>query len=236
VLSHFDQVTEKFGDLNFMNDKRAGLMRELILAEGARNILEVGFWKGKSSAYFAAILEDRGGDGHLTTIDRTIVRDKTPNIASVLEALGLSHRVTPIFAERSHTWVMARMLEQKPRPQFDFCYFDGGHTWDMTALGLTLVDMLLKPGGFLVVDDLDWTINGSLARGHDSASIYAGYSDDEKAANPVQMAYDLILPRLGYTDFKTERRFAWGLARKAQSGAVAQEQPRTSLLGRVFGR
>ncbi|MEZ4597942.1 MAG: hypothetical protein R3C32_14675 [Chloroflexota bacterium] len=35
-----------------------------------RDLLEIGFYQGKSSAYIGAILEDRGGPGHLLTIDR----------------------------------------------------------------------------------------------------------------------------------------------------------------------
>lgn len=216
-MTHFDQVTEKYGDLSFMNAPRAEVMRKLIAEENASTLLEVGFWKGKSSAYFAAILEDLGR-GHLTTIDRKVVENKSPNIRSVLEDLKLSHRVTPIFAERSHTWEMSKMIQQAPRPQFDLCYFDGGHTWDMTALGLVLVDMLLKPGGLLVVDDLNWTIDGSIARHPGEGKNYDEYSADERAAMPVQMAYDIILGRLGYTDFRIEKRFAWGIARKPRGG------------------
>jgi predicted O-methyltransferase YrrM len=60
------------------------------------NILEVGFYHGKSSAYFAAILEDEGR-GHLATIDMANARQREPNIVQVLESVALSHRVTPIF-------------------------------------------------------------------------------------------------------------------------------------------
>jgi predicted O-methyltransferase YrrM len=213
-LSNFDRVTSQFGDLNFMNEPRAAFMRDLIVSENASQLLEIGFWKGKSSAYFAAILEDLGR-GHLTTIDRASVEHKKPNIRTVLADLGLSHRVTPIFAQRSHTWEMTKMIRMTPRPQFDFCYFDGGHTWDMTALGLVLVDMLLKPGALLVVDDLTWTINKSEIRRPSAAKLYQDYSADEREATSVQMAFDIIVPRLGYTDLRIEDRFAWGIARKA---------------------
>lgn len=211
-----------------MNEARASLMRKLLADAGNPvNLLEIGFWKGKSSAYFAAMLEDRG-EGHLTTIDRGLAARKTPNIHTVLDALGLSHRVTPIFAHRSHTWELARLIRQSPRPQFDFCYFDGGHTWDTTGYGLLLVDMLLKPGATLVVDDLDWTINGSLERHPKAEKEYAGYDEEERQATAVQMAFDLILPRLGYTHMRVEKRFSWGIARKPLQATPA----RRGLFGR----
>ena len=52
-----------------MNESRARIMRDLIHRFGARDILEIGFFRGKSSAYIGAILEDQGA-GKLTTIDR----------------------------------------------------------------------------------------------------------------------------------------------------------------------
>lgn len=213
ATSAFDAVTEKWGKLPFMDEKRARFMRDLITEGNYENLLEVGFFKGKSSAYFAAILEDLGR-GHLLTIDRKDAMKRTPNIETVLSELKLSHRVTPVLADRSHTWVMAEFLSQNPRPQFDFCYFDGGHTWDVTALGVLQVDMLLKPGGLLVLDDLNWTIEGSLARNPTHERLYKGYSQKEKKCKAVQLVWETVVVHLGYVDLRVEPRFGWGIARK----------------------
>lgn len=219
-MSKFDEVSERFRKLKFMNRARAERAREIIVHHGCSNLLEVGFFKGKSSAYFAAILEDLGR-GHLTTIDRERAKRLSPNIESVLSDLNLTHRVTPIFAQRSHTWEMAKMLETSPRPQFDFCYFDGGHTWDVTGFGLVLVDMLLKPGGVILVDDLNWTIDTTIAVDGSRADIYKKYSADEKAARNVELAFRTILPHLGYEDLQTIE-FSWGMAVKPASGSAAR--------------
>lgn len=213
-MSYLDKVTETWGDLRFMDEDRAKYLRDLIAAENCRNLLEIGFWKGKSSAYFAAILEDLGR-GHLTTIDRKKSLALSPGIGEVLAKVGLTHRVTPIFAHRSHTWVMARMLERTPRPQFDFCYFDGGHTWDDTGFGLLLVTMLLRPGGILVVDDLRWSIKSTIARNPKAETMYAAHSANERNARPVMMAWKTIVPYLGYEDMRVVDQFKWGIARKA---------------------
>ncbi|PZQ51294.1 MAG: hypothetical protein DI556_03740 [Rhodovulum sulfidophilum] len=212
-MSHFDRVTEVWGALRYMDEPRARFMRDIIDRENCEDLLEIGFWKGKSSAYFAAILEDRGR-GHLTTIDRKKGGDFQPRIEEVLTKVGLAHRVTPIHAHRSYSWILARMLEKQPRPVFDFCYFDGGHTWDNTALGLLLVEMLLRPGGILVVDDLNWTIDASIARTPSLAKKYASYSPNERRAHPVKMAWDHIVPRLGFENLSVEPAFHWGIARK----------------------
>jgi len=81
-----------------------------------------------------------------------------------------------------------RFLAETPRPQFDYCYIDGAHTWDGTSLSFLLVDLLLKPGGWVVFDDLNWSISKSQAA-KKNMQRYAEYSDEEK-------------------------RFGWGIAQK----------------------
>ena len=65
--------------------------------------------------------------------------------------------MTPILPFRSFTWELQKLIAQVPRPRFDLCYFDGGHTWDNTGFGVLLVDILLRPGGILVLDDMNWS-------------------------------------------------------------------------------
>lgn len=130
-----------------------GTPPRFIVEQDARHILEIGFYHGKSSAHFEAVLEELGR-GHLVTIDRNGARQREPNVEKVLAALGLTHRVMPVYAVRSYAWKMAKLIRTEPRPQFDLCYFDGGHTWDVTGFGFLLVDLILRPGGWIVFDDL----------------------------------------------------------------------------------
>ncbi|HYN46632.1 MAG TPA: hypothetical protein VES64_08080, partial [Allosphingosinicella sp.] len=87
-MSKFDEITEKFAAVKYMRRNQAEALRELIGAEDAREILEVGFFKGKSSAYIGAILEDRDPDGdrggRLVTIDRADAGKRSPNIHELL--------------------------------------------------------------------------------------------------------------------------------------------------------
>jgi len=212
-MSAFDRVTETWGDLKYMDLARAKYLRDLIAGEDLSDLLELGFYKGKSSAYMGAVLDDLGR-GHLTTIDRASARHHEPDISQVLQTVDLADRVTPIFADRSFTWELGKMVEQSPRPQFDFCYLDGGHTWDVTGFGFLLVDMMMKPGGVIVLDDLDWSIAASpQARTPEGAASYAAYSDDEKAAKGVRMTFEHIARHLGY-DVEEVPKFHWGIARK----------------------
>ncbi len=228
-MSHFDTVTATFSELKYMQPAQAEFIREFVVTHEIRDILEIGFYHGKGSAYMAAILEDLGR-GHLVTIDKETSRNREPDINSVLGSLGLAHRVTPIFSHRSYTWELGKMIREQPRPQFDLCYFDGGHTWDATGFGFLLVDMLLRPGGWIIFDDLQWTIDAAVKNRRRVPSSWSRCSADERATPGVKLVFDTIVPHLGYTERRTARDGLWGIARKP----VSDPQPNKRTLGRIL--
>ena len=181
----------------------------------ARDILEIGFFHGKSSLYIAAMLEDLGR-GHLVTIDqRSALQPATRTSTSLLGDTGLAHRVTPIIAFRSFTWELQKLITQVPRPRFDLCYFDGGHAWDSTGFGVLLVDFLLRPGGILVLDDMNWSVKSS-PHYRKNPKLTAQFSKDEAATPTVRRTWDLILPHLGYEHLEERKDISWGIARKTR--------------------
>lgn len=214
----FDETDRKVGELQYMTRENAEFMRKFISDRNLSSLLEVGFFKGKSSAYFAAILEDLGR-GQLTTIDKKTALDHEPNIDDVLQATALSHRVTRILAERSYTWELSKMIRSAERPQFDFCYFDGGHTWDATGFGFVLVDMLLKPGGWIIFDDLDWTIEKSLESSPHRRKMYRKYGADERTTPAVRLVFETLVKKSGYRNMSEVREFSWGVAQKPEGQA-----------------
>lgn len=222
-MSKFDEVTKKFGAVDYMRPNQAAKLREIIEEYDVSKVLEVGFFKGKSSTYIAAILEDRGA-GHLVTIDRANAARREPNITQLLEQSGLTHRVEPRFAFRSYTWELQKLISANPRPQFDLCYFDGGHHWDGTGFGVLLVDMLLKPGGIIVLDDIGWSMAKSNHFQSNPATL-AGYSEDEVATETVRRVWDLILPHLGYTHVREIPDLNWAVARKPESWVASMPSP-----------
>ncbi|MEA5446505.1 class I SAM-dependent methyltransferase [Gammaproteobacteria bacterium AB-CW1] len=213
-LGRVAEVSKRFGDVPHMNESRAHVMTEIIRQNRCQRLLELGFAHGKSSAYIAACLEDIG-EGHLTTIDLEKARSREPNIEQMLDSMGLSHRVEPIFAQKSYIWELTRMIQDGAGPRFDFCYIDGGHTWEVTGFGFVLVDMLLEPGGIVILDDMDWCLANSPAAKRKPAKL-AKLSNDEKNAKGVRMTYELLAPQLGYRQLgeKPEFGFGWGLLQK----------------------
>lgn len=206
-MTKFDEVTATLGNLPTMNEDRARELCSFILEHGAAELLEIGFFHGKSSAYLAAILEDQGR-GHLTTIDRVNVRVLEPSIFETLARVGLTHRVTPIFAPRSPTWELCKMIQDGRGTRFDVCYFDGRYTRDVTGLDFVLVDALLKPGGWIVCDGPDWTI----ADAFDRKRTLPPYDAEERQTNDVRLAFEIIGDRVGYRT-RLENN-GWGFAQK----------------------
>ena len=105
------------------------------------------------------------------------------------------------------------MLSASPRPRFDLCYFDGGHVWDETGFGFVLVDRLLRPGGVIVFDDLDWSVDRSPAYRR-KPKLAARFSPDEAKAKTVRLVWDLLLPEFGYEKIQEIEEIGWGVARK----------------------
>lgn len=207
-----ETVDRVWHDLKYMTLPQARVLREFFREHRVRDVLELGFYHGKSTAFMAAILEEIGA-GRIVTMDQEAARKRTPAIDGVIGRLGLAHRVEPVYSYRSFTWELRRLLEQLPRPQFDFCYLDGAHTWDGTGYSFLLVDLLLKPGGWVLFDDLNWSIAKSQAAAK-NPKAYAMYSPEEQQARQVRMVWELLVPARGYVDIHEEPRYHWGFARK----------------------
>lgn len=211
-MAGIHEVAERFPDLRYMTIDQAETLDRFLKKHRLTNCLELGFFHGKSSAFFASILRDMG-EGHLTTIDQKHSVDRVPNIHHVLDTLDLSSWVTPIFEPRSFNWRLMRMLEEEPRPSFDFCYIDAAHTWYDTGFGFFLVDKLLKPGGWILFDDLRFVYEALVEPGKKPADFLARMTREERETQQVLKVWDLLVKdHPGYDEFIEDNR--WAFARK----------------------
>ena len=72
---------------------------------------------------------------------------------------------------------------------------------------------MLKPGGILVLDDMNWSIATSAAYKSNPERANS-YSADEKQAKAVRLVWENILPHLGYERVQEIKDLKWGVARK----------------------
>lgn len=209
---HVREVERAFPDLAYMRLSQAAWLEAFLRDAGLSRCIELGFYHGKGSAFIAAMLEERGC-GHLVTIDKKGARSLTPDIATVLNTLGLSHRVTWYYEPRSYTWRLMKLLQEAKTPRFDFCYIDGGHSWDNSGYAFFLLDRLLEPGGWMVFDDLDWTFSRMLPDKGTTPDWLAETPPEEVATAQVRQVWELLVKRHpNYDVFFEEGQ--WGVTRK----------------------
>jgi predicted O-methyltransferase YrrM len=186
------------------------LLYDLVLRSGAVNVLELGFAHGTSTMYLAAALDELGS-GVVTTLDREVALERTPNLHQLAAHLGLEHRVRPLFAARSYNWELKKLVaqrtdEQETRPCFDLCFIDGSHTWYDDGLAFFLVDKLLRENRWIVFDDLYWTAAGSPSA--DEGKLRLMPPDERESAQVFDVFNLLVRPHPAYGNFRVVGNYA----------------------------
>jgi len=184
-------------------------------------VLEIGTWAGASAAYMAAALEANGA-GKLTTVDRgETSRYLKPE--ETIERAGLSHRVELVkVRDSSYDWHLAQLVRERSdaegncEPLYDFCYLDGAHNLAIDAAAVVFIEKLLRPGGWLLLDDLDWTYEEGSDESVQSDGVTHPLSEEERAVPHVRLVYDLIVRQHpAFSRFHDDG--SWGWAQKLEA-------------------
>lgn len=221
-----DDVHARVAGVPHMRPGQAAAITQLILERGCADVLELGFCHGVSTCYLAGAVEELGR-GHVTTIDLESARDLAPPIGELLGRVGLARLVTVIHEPTSYVWRLMRFLDEDPAPRFDLCYIDGAHDWFTDGFAFLLVDRLLRPGGVVVFDDLDWTFAASPALG--TSERVRRMPDDERTTAQVRKVYELLVkPHPGYDRFV--EKDGWAYAYKSAAAPAGGAAVRTEVV------
>lgn len=211
-MLEIEKTRDLMGNVFGMEFNQALVLDQLIKSNNLTNLLELGFAHGVSSCYFASILKDMGV-GHLTTIDLEIAKSRNPNIEQLLNKLGLTDFVDYYYENTSYTWRLMKFIEENDEPIFDFCYIDGAHDWYVDGFAFFLVDKLLKPGGYIIFDDMNWTFASSPSL--KNTPYVQKMSDDEKNTAQIGKVFDLLVKtHPNYHNFDILNDNSWGIAQK----------------------
>jgi predicted O-methyltransferase YrrM len=201
-----------------MSTEQAERMSHFIAENSIYNVLELGFFHGVSSCYIAYTLKGLHRDGaHVTAVDLESARDLNPNIEQLAEEFDLEKLLSVVYEAKSYTWTLMEMIEQGRHGTFDFCYIDGAHNWDTDGFAFFLVDKLLKKGGWIVFDDLDWTYNESPAL--KNADFVKEMPKAEKETKQVRKVFELLVQQHPSYDFFKEDS-GWAFAQKVSEDNV----------------
>ena len=216
MVVNLSRVERVVAGVPYMKPEQARVITTKVVESGARDVLELGIMHGVSTCYMAEALEQSGRDWSITSLDREAALRNEPNVEDLLDRLGLRSRVTLLLEPRSYTWRLMKMLAEDPRPRFDFCYLDGAHSWDTDGFAFFLVDRLLRPGGWIVFDDLEWSYAGSPQMM--AVDAVRALPADEQQARQVGLVFDLLVrPHPQYGEFAV--RDGWGFAQKLATAA-----------------
>ncbi|MGL5809687.1 MAG: hypothetical protein ACRCYQ_07075, partial [Nocardioides sp.] len=85
------------------------------------------------------------------------------------------------------------MLEQQRQGEwvFDFAFIDGAHSWFVDGLAFFLVDKLLKPGAWVLFDDLDWTYATSPTLSQ--TELVRSMPEDERNTPQIGKVFELLV-------------------------------------------
>jgi predicted O-methyltransferase YrrM len=184
------------------------------------HVLELGTAYGVGTCYMAAALE-ANGSGEVTTVDYSLARFE-PSPVKLVEDAKLSARVEFVRDFSAYTWFLKEKIEERSdrhgncEPLYDFVYLDGCKNWTVDGLAVFLIEKLLKPGGWLLMDDLEWRYAD-----HEWGHLYDG---DGKPLGPLSLREReephlravfelLVMQHPNFTDFRIEDDW-FGWARK----------------------
>ena len=202
-----ENISHTVEGIPHMSISQSKEITSFILEHQPQNILELGFRHGVSTCYMAGALDELGR-GNITTIDLISALRVDPNIESLLSTLGLSEFVTIFYEPTSYIWRLMKMLEEDPSPRFDLCYIDGAHNWFTDGFAFFLVDRLLKPGGWIIFDDLDWTYESSPSL--KNTDKVKNMPLDEKITPQVRKIYEILVkPHPAYDKFPIKDGWAY---------------------------
>ena len=194
----FEAVATAVRGIPWMSPELGRRVYDHIRANNVSDVLDLGTGHGVSAAYMAAALEANGG-GRVTTVD---VADAAfePSPEDVLAQAGLDHRVTVVREHSSYNWFLKERVEERSdragncEPLYDFCYLDGAKNLNVDGLAVVLVERLLRPGGCLLMDDLDWTYvkNHWLEPAGDGRPL-GPLSEAERTQPHLRAVFDLVV-------------------------------------------
>lgn len=144
-----------------MSPEQGRLVYDHVRSTRPEAVLELGTAHGVGAAYLAGALADNG-HGTLTTVDFAGA-SYDPSPETVLARAGVAERVTVVREFSSYTWWLKEQVQARSdragnvEPAYDFVYLDGAKNWTIDGLAVVLIEKLLRPGGWLLMDDLPWT-------------------------------------------------------------------------------
>lgn len=213
----FEDVRGRVGRVPFISPQHARELHEMILCERPAQILELGIAHGTATCYMAAALEEIG-EGRITAVDLKGT-EFSPSAEEQLESCGLTPLVDVVRMQTGYSWFLHDEIRRQTtagecHPKYDLCIIDGPKNWTIDGGAFFLVDKLLRPGGWIIFDDYDWTYAGQPRSATDGIT-HRELSEAERMTPQIREVFELlVVPHPSYSQFVIEDHKDWARARK----------------------
>jgi predicted O-methyltransferase YrrM len=209
-MTTIEDVDRMVGDTPYMTLEQARILQRFWGTVPDGDILELGFAYGKGSAYLGAIASERGR--RATCVDNSTALERNPRADETVNAARVADHVDLVFAENGYLWWMKQQLEAGGEcRRFSLVYLDGAHDWFVDGFAALLLDRFMVPGGVLILDDLDWSMDVSSAP--DIVARRAAMTTDLVTTRQIRSVWELLL-QADPTWGEFEEYGDWGIARK----------------------
>jgi len=213
----FEVIAELVRGVPNMTPEQGRRVYDHVRTTRPSEILELGTSYGVSAAYMAAAL-DANGEGQITTVDH--VRSNPPEDLLQRIEPAVIRRISLVRIEdSSYNWWLKKQIRARSdaagncEPVYDFCYLDGAHNWTVDGFAVVLIQKLLRPGAYLLLDDLNWVYRSD-PHGMRERGVFFPLSPAERTEPHIRDVFELIVkPHPAFNDFRVEDE-GWAWARK----------------------
>jgi predicted O-methyltransferase YrrM len=199
------------------NNHALDLLRRVLDVNPQPIIAEIGVGVGATTIELCRLLNHRGDLYLFDFVDRVTA------LGDDLRREGFSN-IRLIGNERktfaSYAWELAKLLSLRRAAGvewiFDFVFLDGGHYFHHDAPAAIVLKDLLKPGGYILFDDYDWSIAISpTTNPAKNAKVLDDFSQEQIDMSHVKFVCDLFFDTdpnfhkidLGYGEHEHRRAY-----------------------------
>jgi predicted O-methyltransferase YrrM len=218
----FEDVQRIVGEVPFISPQHALSLYSKILVDRPAEILELGIAHGTATCVMAAALDEIGA-GQITAVDLADAAF-SPSAEEQLARCGLGGFATVARMQTGYTWFLHDEIRRRTAnglcaPKYDLCIIDGPKNWTIDGCAFFLADKLLRPGGWIIFDDYDWTYAGAdTTRAATDGITHRALSEAERTTPQIREVFELLVVQHGdYGEFVVEDHKDWAMARKTQS-------------------
>jgi predicted O-methyltransferase YrrM len=169
--------------------KYGQILYEFLTESHLSNGLELRSSPGIGTVYLAGAIEAQG-TGKLRSVCQKMPQEKSYDTRTALQRTGLESFVTLYEEQGCYSWRMMKFLQEDQFEQYDFCLIDGGQTWSEVGFACCLAERMLKPGGWIFLDNIGFSFRESRIK---NKKWVTSKQEDEQTTRQVQCVFELLV-------------------------------------------